>query len=156
MSPLPDGNERELAGVREFQPGPMILNPYPLMGPSVNGTWPRGFPLELIKDEATRGTSKGSTTVAMEHVAVIQSCADHDPDIDAVYRLTRTIPFTFKPPRHAQGLLVPRAAYAPYNAQATVHTPRALWATYLPVSSTASKLAVALHYLIACMQPRCL
>ena len=157
MSPLPDGNERELAALRELQPGPMILNPYPLMEPSVDGTWPRGFPLELIKDETTRGITEGTTALAMEHVAVVQSCADHDPDIDAVYRLTRTIPFTFKPSRQAQGLLVPRGAYAPYNAQATVHTVNALWATYLPVSSTASKLArVALQYLIACMQPRCL
>ena len=54
------------------------------------------FPLELIKTKATQGVVKETVNVAMDTIAVIQSCADHDPDIDAVYRLTRDIPFTFK------------------------------------------------------------
>jgi hypothetical protein len=81
------------------------------------------FPLELIKTKASQGVVKETVNVAMDTIAVIQSCADHDPDIDAVYRLTRDIPFTFK----AQGagskaLAVPMNTYTPYNAQATVHT----------------------------------
>ena len=54
------------------------------------------FPLELIKTKATQGVVTETVNVAMDTIAVIQSCADHDPDIDAVYRLTRDIPFTFK------------------------------------------------------------
>lgn len=68
----------------------------------------------------------------MTQVGVIQSCADHDPDIDAVYRLQRLLPFTFRPHGVGEALAVPIGTYTPYNAQATVHTTRALWATYLP------------------------
>ena len=58
LNPLPDGNEEILTDVRQLvHPGgaPQILNPYPLMEASEPVTWPRGFPLELIKDNATHG-----------------------------------------------------------------------------------------------------
>ena len=31
------------------------------------------------------------------HVGVIQSLADHDPDVDGIYRLTQPLPFNFPP-----------------------------------------------------------
>jgi len=39
-------------------------------------------------------------------------------DVDAVYRMTRTLPITFR--KSQTLLLAPSVAFAPWNAQATV------------------------------------
>lgn len=69
-------------------------------------------------------------------VGIIQSLANVDPDVDAMYRLLMTIPFNFPPNfRDMQTLLkVPEKSYAPYNAQATLHFYPALWSLLLPVT----------------------
>jgi len=67
-------------------------------------------------------------------LGVLQSLADHDPDVDAVYRLTRPPHFTFSRAPGAPALVVPPGRLAPYNAQATLHTHGALWALLLPSS----------------------
>jgi hypothetical protein len=74
-------------------------------------------------------------------VGVIQSLANHDPDIDAIFRLTMPIPFDFPaefPVASGAGgsrpLLVPAKTYAPYNAQATLHMYSSLWSLLLPVT----------------------
>jgi len=69
--------------------------------------------------------------VAVFRIGVIQFNADHDPDVDAVYRMTRTIPFDFKDSSHTF-VVLPLDTYSPYNAQATLHTKNALCATLLP------------------------
>jgi len=59
--------------------------------------------------------------------------ADGGPDIDAIHRLSKPLPMTFKN-EYGNSILVPKHVYAPYNAQATIHTKNALWATRLPGS----------------------
>jgi hypothetical protein len=52
-------------------------------------------------------------------VAVVQSLANHDPDVDALYRLLpHTLPFDFAA-HTSEGALAPapRFGMAPYNAQ---------------------------------------
>jgi len=111
---------------------PLLLNVYPLMHPTVNGTWPRGFPLELIKTPGNATiVSPTLQSVAVSSIGVVQFTADHDPDVDAVYRMTRRIPFDFQDSPHIS-VLLPLHTYSPYNAQATLHTQNALWATLLP------------------------
>ena len=67
----------------------------------------------------------------------VQALAHHDPDVDAVYRLTLPIPFDWDD-RALVGaggerpLVLPRNTFAPANAQATLHTHAGLWATLLP------------------------
>jgi hypothetical protein len=48
------------------------------------------------------------------------------------YRLTQPLPFDF--PSKGFNLAVPKGAYAPYNAQATLHLYSALWSLMLPVT----------------------
>lgn len=121
------------------------FNPYsPLMNAPVDetgqcekyhATWPRGFPLDRIKELSNPfGTSMQlkEVDVSLESIGVIQFLANHDPDVDAIYRLTQPIPFDF--PSDKMPVLVPKESYAPYNAQATLHKYSALWSMYLPVT----------------------
>jgi hypothetical protein len=110
------------------------FNPLPLMNASTEGTWPRGYPLEDIKDPAPTGalSEVAFGSLRMSSVGVIQAVCNGDPDVDAVYRLTRTLPFTFDSSPKALKLLVPMDAYAPYNAQATTHMYDAFWGLLLP------------------------
>eukprot|EP00656_Telonema_subtile_P017706 TRINITY_DN19541_c0_g1_i2.p1 TRINITY_DN19541_c0_g1~~TRINITY_DN19541_c0_g1_i2.p1 ORF type:complete len:523 (-),score=44.29 TRINITY_DN19541_c0_g1_i2:48-1616(-) len=132
-SPLP-GDQIQLADMRvvNVKSGDFV-NPYPQMGPSQPDPWPRGLPLELIKSVDTRGVvSNSSASISLDRVAIVQSLADHDPDVDAIYRLTRKLPLTFQAAPAIKGLIVPPGLYTPYNAQATIHTKQAFWATLLP------------------------
>jgi len=124
------------------------FNPFPKMGASLDNTWPRGLPLSLINDESSRGQPGPLMVKDLSldtNVAVIQSVCDHDPDVDAIYRLTRPLPFTFdaiktfnpeKTRERPKTLQVPTHLYAPYNAQATLHYPIAYWGLYLPMTVT--------------------
>ena len=53
-------------------------------------------------------------------VWVRQHLAQHDPDVDAIYRLTSPLPVYFTPER-STGLGLPVNTFVPYNAQATFH-----------------------------------
>ena len=78
--------------------------------------WPRGFPLDQIKNESTRSIPLPGT-VLRRRIGLIQSLANHDPDVDAIYRLTRHIPFNFTPAMPALPILIPQGTLVPLNAQ---------------------------------------
>ena len=104
------------------------------MGASIESSWPRGFPLESVQDEYTRGTVLFSKNIPMDRIGVIQFCADGDPDVDAIHRLIKKLPMVFGPYETTASLAVPSHAFVPYNAQATIHTAKAFWATLLPLT----------------------
>ena len=120
-----------------------VFNPYPAMGdPSgVDGrippTWPRGLPLDTI-GHACNYTMSPST---MQRVAVVQSLADNDPDVDAIFRLTRGVPFKFDNHKR-KTLVLPNAALAPWNAQATLVLQPAFWGLLLPVTVSPASLSI--------------
>ena len=70
----------------------------------------------------------------------MQSLANTDPDVDAIYRLLMLIPFNFTaklhrtPTSQLKLLKVPDRAFSPYNAQAPLHGYSALWSLLLPVT----------------------
>ncbi|WIA44393.1 hypothetical protein OEZ86_007162 [Tetradesmus obliquus] len=94
------------------------FNPYPYMGgpayadPSMPQSWPRGFPLQLIRKPCSATLLSGDAS----NVAVVQSLADHDPDVDGIYRLTRGVPFEFHPDSDTT-VVLPCGVLAPWNAQ---------------------------------------
>lgn len=115
----------------------IVHNPYRCFG-GVANVWPRGFPLDAINDEnSTRcnTVSVGSSMAEGGHeerllLGVIQGLANHDPDVDAIYRLTHPpggLPFNFvaaastTPEGESALKIVPPSAFTPYNAQ--VYTP---------------------------------
>ena len=80
-------------------------------------------------------------------LGIIQSLANIDPDVDAIYRLLMPIPFNFSSNNHRvthefgsshskaiKLLKIPEKSYTPYNAQATLHFYPALWSLWLPVT----------------------
>lgn len=109
------------------------LNPFPLMGANISGTWPRGLPLHLVKNAEAMGLPGDIQVLPLSNFGVIQSVCNQDPDVDAVYRLTRPLPFSFL---GNTSIAIPKGLYAPYNAQATLHFPSMYWGLYLPMTVT--------------------
>jgi hypothetical protein len=116
------------------------MNPYPFFGAPF--AWPRGFPLDEIRKSTTSVVSSNHSFDIEEvswlnrSVLVVQSLADHDPDVDAIYRLSSLpLPFDFTiNVEHFPHLLVNERLFCPYNAQATLHFHRGFWAMLLPIS----------------------
>jgi len=123
-----DGNNSSL----NFQYPCAAFNPYPLMGAPSTPSWPRGFPLSLIKKPCDVELAAADEE-SVRNVGVFQSLANHEPDVDGIFRLTLPIPFNWD--ESAQDTLVlPPGVLAPYNAQAQLSMRSALWALLLPVS----------------------
>jgi hypothetical protein len=122
----------------------LVVNPYPCFSSTNSSStnrsdavlWPRGFPLESIKDPLTTDcTLRHSAKGELDGVAVIQSLADHDPDVDAIYRLTRKLPLSFgSAPLGKAATIIPNGMFVPFNAQATLYKQRALWGLLLPIT----------------------
>ena len=108
------------------------FNPLPIMGGDDSTTvpmWPRGYPLNSIKKVCNFTFEDGDAF----NVAVFQSLADHEPDVDGIYRLTRDIPYTFKSESQT-AVKISAGSMVPYNAQATLITKMGLWSLLLPVT----------------------
>ena len=73
----------------------IAFNPYPYLGSPESNAWPRGYPFDLILKTESSPVEKVSENV---NFGVLQSLADLQPDVDAIFRLTRKSPFIFKRP----------------------------------------------------------
>ncbi|KAK3600918.1 hypothetical protein CHS0354_013298 [Potamilus streckersoni] len=110
-----------------------LINPYPYFGVNETYSWPRGFPLEEIRNPTV--TPRLCQSYAPMTIGVIQSLANKQPDVDAIYRLTRDNPFDFKATlRSHQPIMIPRGSYTPFNAQATLWAKPAFFYIPLPIS----------------------
>lgn len=115
------------------QPG--LLNPYPSFRPTCGHIWPRGFPLDYVQKPLTFNVTL-ETSKLDRPPAVQQFLANEDPDVDAIFRLTRPLPCSFEglPEGSPELMVVPPKFFTPYNAQATVHLYDAFWGLLLPVT----------------------
>ena len=77
-----------------------VYNPYPSLGAPEKICWPRGFPIDLIQKSWNLELSKEvpSNDAGNGKIGVLQSLADFQPDVDALFRLTRKTPFMFERP----------------------------------------------------------
>ena len=112
-----------------------LFNPYPVFHAQTSNAetqfvWPRGFPLNYVKDPGTFNLNFDNATSSS--IAVFQSLADHDPDVDAIYRMTRDLPLYFA--RADTIISVPRGTYAPWNAQAVLVRREAFFGLALPIT----------------------
>lgn len=122
-----------------LRPAKHIYNPYPDFRPvDGNGSstfvWPRGFPLDFIHDGATYARPVQKKAVDAANVHVYQSLANNNPDVDAIYRMTRGLPLSFAAENKI--LTLPNGTYAPFNAQATLFRSTAAWGLPLPITVT--------------------
>jgi hypothetical protein len=124
------------------EPDCVAFNPYPIMG-APSGTipaWPRGFPLSLIKSPCEHQLEPMNDT---SRVGVVQSLANHEPDVDGISRLTRIVPWYFDS-RNKKTVVLPHGTLAPWNAQAALFFHPALWSMLLPVSVSPALTLVGL------------
>ncbi len=102
------------------------INPYALFGQA--NVWPRGYPLSKI-------TAPFNYSVAMQsaHIPIQQALANIDPDVDAIFRLTRQEEVIFED--HDPICL---AAYtmSPFNSQNTIFYYHAFWGLVLPITTS--------------------
>ncbi|CAG2254683.1 unnamed protein product [Mytilus edulis] len=106
-----------------------LFNPYPYFVQPHIRVWPRGFPLQNIKDENTfPDVCEIDKPI---NIGVIQSLANGQADVDAIYRFTHDFPFNFTAERN---IVLPKNKYAPFNAQATMWFPQAFMYMALPLS----------------------
>lgn len=126
-----------------------MFNPYPLFGSRREGSdgtassifaWPRGMPLELLRscNTVVEDSSRARSRTPISGVGVLQSLANGDPDVDALYRLRHYLPIEFGRIANAGAVDGARAldgsTTAPFNAQATLWRRDAFWAMLLPVT----------------------
>lgn len=88
--------------------------------------WPRGFPLDEI-NTAVNVQSEFENS----KIAVWQSLADGDPDLDAIYRLTSGKSVEFE---NTQPFALDRGCYSPINSQATFWNNNVFELLYLPAT----------------------
>lgn len=106
-----------------------IFNPYPSFG---SNSWPRGLPLESIKDRKTYISNADCLqTETFTNIYVLQSLANIEPDFDAIFRLTRTTPVHFQ---SGEPVVLSAGTFAPYNAQATLFQYDSFWSLFLPTT----------------------
>lgn len=108
--------------------------------------WPRGFPLHHIRssgERLRRGTTNGLPW------GVIQYLADEDPDVDAIYRMTRSESVYFARNRV---LRLEVGSYSPFNSQATLWVPETFPLMFLPIGVTDRVTDILRGYMsLACL-----
>jgi hypothetical protein len=73
------------------------FNPYPVLGAPTNTSWPRGLPLnEILNPDSWNATLGEGKSIRLTTFGVLQSLADIQPDVDAIYRMTQETPFMFR------------------------------------------------------------
>ena len=111
-------------------------NSYPVLGAPTLPSWPRGLPPDDVKETKCSNTSVKNTKLYSNKIAVLQSLADYQPDVDAIFRITMPVPMWFDRKQETRPLIVPDGVFTPYNAQATLHFKAGFWGLYLPISVT--------------------
>jgi hypothetical protein len=103
------------------------INVYRLFGQ--DSVWPRGFPLSQITAPLSI-----STNVKSVHPYIQQSLADGDPDVDAIFRLTRQGEIYFS--RDHEPVVLKAGNFCPFNTQNTVFHYEAFWGLYIPLTTS--------------------
>ncbi|HVG34230.1 MAG TPA: STELLO glycosyltransferase family protein [Pyrinomonadaceae bacterium] len=88
--------------------------------------WPRGFPLEHVRDEIR---PFDSLSVRDVDAPIQQGLADENPDVDAIYRLVLELPQSFRKDRR---LALNTGSWSPFNSQNTTWWRDAFPLLYLP------------------------
>lgn len=92
-----------------------------------NFIYPRGFPLHLARTAEANDLQRES--VKLYSCPIQQGLADKNPDVDAVYRMLFTLPFSFE---KGGPIALKRGQWCPFNSQNTTTFPVAYSLLYLP------------------------
>lgn len=112
--------------VRRIHSSREWINVYRYFAPS-SPVWPRGFPLEALAADRSEGEE---ASWSEEAPALVQGLADDNPDVDAVFRLTRDLPVVFD--KQASPISLDRGNWCPFNSQNTWFRKDIVVLAYLP------------------------
>ena len=93
--------------------------------------WPRGYPLEAI---ALSKNFAVNTVSQQQVLAVQQALVDKDPDVDALFRLTREHEIFFDCSK--QPVSIAQYTFCPFNSQNTLFYKRAFWGLLIPATTS--------------------
>lgn len=139
---FPDDNwlDSPVWGTHEFTTlgGPRFINAFERYCEPEDKFWPRGFPLEKIISNDTVAESTNALKVG-----VWQFLADHEPDVDAIYRLVigKTIHF-----KKGSPVVLKKGSYCPFNSQNTFWSKETFPLLYLPVTVTFRECDIVRSY----------
>ncbi len=132
---IPGRDKEIISTVKVKQSNLFVFNPYHILGATHTPIWPRGFPLKHVKVEETYLFDQNNikqSKLELSSVAIMQSLADNDPDVDSIYRLTLPLPITLQ--GFVNSVMVPVGSYVPLNAQATLFMESSLGMMFLPTT----------------------
>ena len=109
-------------------------NPYPYLGVEYLPCWPRGMPLNEIHQSSSYKLVVEAETLSWGQIGVLQSVADVQPDLDAIFRISHKSIVSFARINETKPVMTPDGVFSPYNAQATLHNRPAFWALLLPAT----------------------
>jgi hypothetical protein len=105
-----------------------FVNVYRYFTKSTN-IWPRGFDLCSLKKKLPSYESLKTLDL---HSPIHSGLVDHDPDVDALYRLIFDIPFNFE--FKNRSLILARGVWCSFNTQNTTFFPEAYPLMYQPAT----------------------
>ena len=111
-----------------------VWNPYTHLGIEYLPCWPRGMPLSEVHRDSSFDLKSETGNMSWGQLGVVQSVADVQPDLDAIFRISHRILISFKMTNKTRLVITPDGMFTPYNAQATLHNYPAFWALLLPVT----------------------
>lgn len=88
--------------------------------------WPRGFALEKLLDPVPLFSDLPQRKVKC---SIQQGLANQNPDVDAIFRLTNQLPFSFS---NSNRLALGKASFCPFNSQNTTWFKEVFMLLYLP------------------------
>lgn len=118
----------------------LFFNPYPYLGATAENAWPRGFPISNVNLIPSSKCNFQTQNIISDKIGILQSLADHQPDVDAIFRMTKQDKFYFDYlkvktiPKNSFYMLLSNGLYTPTNAQATFYFEKAFKLLYLPVT----------------------
>jgi hypothetical protein len=125
--PYPSWDFPPFAGRFEtLRPGRRFVNIYSLF--SRKTIWPRGLPLDWILRPESRA-ARDELVAIHGQIGIWQGLADGDPDVDALYRLTRNRPCRF---RREAPVVLPPGTFSPVNSQNSAFRRELFPLLYLP------------------------
>ncbi len=118
----------EYGNMLRFVDGKVTVNPYAYFGQHT--VWPRGYPLRGVK------SAQDASLKIVENIfmPIQQGLVDKDPDVDAIFRLTRSNEVFF--PEKNAPLILGAHCMAPFNSQNTLFYYSAFWSLLIPCTVT--------------------
>ncbi|XP_022789850.1 probable glycosyltransferase STELLO1 [Stylophora pistillata] len=123
--------QSELGDFNVYKTESIVVNPYEHFGQST--IWPRGYPLEHIADPPSHKFVKCQGV----DTSIQQGVVNGDPDVDAVFRLTRKdkgVDLKVEFDADAPPVVLPPYTMAPFNSQNTLFLNKALWGMLIPIT----------------------